>query len=204
MSTTADGSPLTDNEFQRLLRETRAGCDASLGKLLEPHRELLTHVARAKLDSKMRKKMSGSDLVQDAFAVATRDFGDFRGQRPELLNAWLLTILNHQLIEGFRRFKVSEKRRLQRELPDGENCLSQTADDGDSPSAVLSAKEDVAQLLGAIGQLPEELRQIVQMRYLDNRTFDQIATELNLPTSTCRRRWFEAIQTIGHQIDGAV
>lgn len=199
----ADGSPLTNAEFQRLLRNTRAGCDTSLGQLLEPYRKLLTRVAQAKLDSKMQKKMSGSDLVQDSFAVATRDFDDFRGQRPELLNAWLLTILNHQLIEGFRRFKMSEKRRLQRELPDGESCLSRTVDAGDSPSAVCSAKEDVAQLLSAISRLPEELRQIVQLRYVDDRTFEQIASELNLPTSTCRRRWFEAIETIGHQIDGA-
>ena len=200
---TADKDSRCDSNFEQLLSDARQGVDATLGAFFEAQRGFLTQFARTQLDSRMRTKMSGSDVVQESLVRAACEFADFRGDHPQQLQAWLLAILRNQLIDGYRRFTVAEKRRAGRELPDGNNWIDRTSDPGDSPSAIYSAKEDVARLLHVIGELPEQLRQVVELRYVQRLSFNEIAKLQDLPVSTCRRRWFEAIQTIAHQLDGA-
>src|SRR5690242_14109763 len=70
---------------ERLLERARAGDDAALGQLLELYRNYLRLVARALIGQALRVRMDASDLVQETFLKATREFGQFLGSNePEL------------------------------------------------------------------------------------------------------------------------
>src|SRR6202040_2404394 len=78
---------------EELLRRARAGDDAARGRLLEAYRSYLTLLARVQLGRDLQGKVDPSDLVQEAFLEAHRDFGQFQGQTEAELRAWLRRLL---------------------------------------------------------------------------------------------------------------
>lgn len=187
---------LQDSNRAALIREARQGRGSSLGRLLDSYRSYLLRVASRRLDPTMRVRLPPSDVVQGALLVAARDFPQFRGKTEEELRAWLLRIVSNQIVDGLRRFLDAEKRRVDREVPHGDSVLKRTLADEESPSQATSLQEEASRLLRAIEALPAELREVVQVRYMEGLTFEQIARRTNLPVTTCRRRWLEAVDAI--------
>jgi RNA polymerase sigma-70 factor (ECF subfamily) len=68
-----------------LLEQARGGDVAALGQLLELYRNYLRLVARSLISGALRVKLEPSDLVQETFLKAHREFAQFAGQgEPEL------------------------------------------------------------------------------------------------------------------------
>jgi DNA-directed RNA polymerase specialized sigma24 family protein len=65
--------------FQSLLVLAQAGDTAALGEVLESFRAYLTLLARVQINRRLQKKVDPTDVVQDTFLEAHRDFGQFRG-----------------------------------------------------------------------------------------------------------------------------
>ena len=77
----------------RLLEQARRGDDAALGQLLELYRNYLRLVARSLISAALRVKLEPSDLVQETFLKAHREFAQFAGRSEPELVAWLRQIL---------------------------------------------------------------------------------------------------------------
>src|SRR6516162_6984572 len=98
----------------QLLAQARAGNVAARGQLLELYRNYLRLQARALLGTGLRVRLEPSDLVQETFMDAARDFGQFAGgSEPELV-AWLRRVLIRNLADQVKRHQ-SQKRDLRRE-----------------------------------------------------------------------------------------
>lgn len=192
--------PTQRTDADPLIRRAREGSGSALGELLGLYHEYLLRIADNRIDSDLRPKLAPSDVVQASLMVATRDFGQFRGESENELRGWLTRIVTSQLVDGLRRFVEAEKRRASREVNHGDSILRRMAGSGESPSRVASLHEDASRLLSTIEQLPEDLRQVVQAKYLEGQTFAQIAKRLKIPVTTCRRRWLEAVETIGRTV----
>ena len=103
--------PVTD-----LLEQARLGGSRPLGDLLQLYRNYLTVLATTQLDRRLRRRMSPSDLVQEAMLAAHRDFQSFRGvSEPELL-CWLRQILINCLRDAIDTHLNAQKRDLRREV----------------------------------------------------------------------------------------
>ena len=85
--------PLPDAIPDLLLVQARAGDAAALGRLLELYRNYLRLVARALIGQALRVRLDASDLVQETFLKASREFGQFLGSTEPELTAWLRQIL---------------------------------------------------------------------------------------------------------------
>src|SRR5579863_9827683 len=82
-----------------LLAQARAGNAAALGQLFELYRNYLRLMARPMIDGALKLKLDASDLVQETFLKAHRQFADFAGRdEPELI-AWLRRILARALAD---------------------------------------------------------------------------------------------------------
>jgi len=66
---------------ERLLDDARRGNAHARGELLELYRTYLRLVARSLISSALRVKLEPSDLVQETFLKAHRDFTQFAGQK---------------------------------------------------------------------------------------------------------------------------
>src|SRR5262245_58290664 len=76
-------------EGARWLSDARAGSPEALGAVLEACRGYLLLIAQGELSPDLRAKAGASDLVQQTFLDAQRDFGRFRGESVAELRAWL-------------------------------------------------------------------------------------------------------------------
>src|SRR5262245_15841758 len=133
----------------------------ALGRALEDCRRYLLAVAERQLDPDLRAKGGASDLVQETFLEAQRDFARFRGSSPDELRAWLRQVLNHNLAAFTRRFRATSKRAVGREVgmqADGAlGWLDQVpAGSTLTPSGLAMEHEQALALRRALDRLPEE------------------------------------------------
>ncbi len=93
-----------------------AGSRAALGSLLEAYRPFLHMLAEKDLPLDLRAKAGISDLVQETYAEAFNDFGQFRGRSEAELAGWLEQILRHNIASFVHRYRGTDKRRVEREI----------------------------------------------------------------------------------------
>jgi len=72
---------------ERLLEAARQSREEHLGSLLELYRNYLNLMARTQIDLHLQAQVNPSDLVQEAFMEAYRDFGQFQAYRCRQLAA---------------------------------------------------------------------------------------------------------------------
>src|SRR5262249_21485567 len=87
------------------LPAARQGSREALGRLLEACRDYLLLVANKELDPQLQPKGGASDLVQQTFLEAQRDFARFAGNSEEELLAWLRRLLLNNLGDFTRRYR---------------------------------------------------------------------------------------------------
>src|SRR5688572_18468848 len=106
----------TDPEL--LLHQARAGDAPTLGRLLELYRTYLVVLARVQIGRRLQGKVDASDLVQEAFLGAYRDFPQFRGTTEKEFLGWLRQILASLLANLVRHYQGTQRRdvRLERQL----------------------------------------------------------------------------------------
>src|SRR5438874_1463377 len=92
------------------LAAARAGSSEALGNVLETCRAYLLLIARQELDTELQAKGGASDLVQETFLEAQRDFRQFAGQTEEELLAWLRRLLLNNVANFRRRYRETAKR----------------------------------------------------------------------------------------------
>jgi RNA polymerase sigma-70 factor (ECF subfamily) len=185
-------------DFLRRLDQARAGLPESLGQLLMSCRNYLLLAASRKLGADLRSKVNPSDVVQETFLDAQRDFGRFHGDTEDELRAWLYRILLNNLANAGRHYRDAEKREVGREitLPDGDGngeALGELIRDTPTPSEWMAIQEEVAALERALDELPEQYRQVLRLRYQEQRTFADIGTRLNCSAEAARKLWARAV-----------
>src|SRR5262249_46357722 len=100
----------SEDDAVRHLAAARAGSRADLGQALELGRKYLLLVAERELDADVQAKGGASDLVQETFLEAQRDFAQFRGTTEAELLAWLRQMLLHNIANFTRRYRGTGKR----------------------------------------------------------------------------------------------
>src|SRR5260370_32471559 len=106
---------------EQMIAQVRRGIDEArrrqrLGELLELYRNYLKLLARAQVDLHLRSRADASDLVQETFLDACRDFHQFRGSTEAELMAWLKKILIYNVAKFIQRQVVAKKRDARRDV----------------------------------------------------------------------------------------
>jgi len=173
------------------------GCRESLGKILEFHRPYLSTIARKELPNDLCAKVSDSDLVQETFLKAQRDFEGFDGQSALELKAWLRQILLNSVAHAARHYRGTKKRTISRErsLDDGgsgKSFASQVPEVEPTPCTIVLRKEELSALAHVLAQLPERERQSLLWRHEEGCTFEEIGLRLGCSAVAARKTWQRA------------
>jgi len=189
------------------LAAARAGNRDGLGRTLDECREFLLEVARGAIGPALRAKGGASDLVQDTFLEAQRRFGQFDGESTGQLRAWLRSLLLHKAAKLGRRYHCTQKRRLSRECPLGEDRPaavhpSHVAAPGPTPSVQVMFDEQQRRLLEAIDRLPDDYRNVMSMRYHEALPFDEIGRRLERSADAARMLWARAVERLKQEMIG--
>ncbi len=187
-------------DLEQLLSLARAGDGTALGQLLQLYRNYLTVLARVQIGRRLQGKVDASDVVQSAFLKAHRHFEQFRGQSEKELTAWLRQILLSHLINVVRHYHGSRRRdlRLERDLAIELDQSSRDLDralfaEQTSPSQNACKREQAVLLADALGQLPEDYRQVIVLRHLEGLPFTEVAARMGRSLDSVDKLWVRAL-----------
>jgi RNA polymerase sigma-70 factor, ECF subfamily len=185
---------------QQLLHDARAGDAAMLGRLLELYRRYLALLARVQIGKRLQGKVDASDIVQETFLEAHRNFLRFRGKSEAELIAWLRQILATNLADTFRRYFGTQGRdvRLEREIAADLDCSTMMldrglVDRGSSPSHQAARSEQAVLLADALAELPEDYRDVLVLRHLEGLTFPEVAHRMGRSLDSVEKLWMRGL-----------
>lgn len=128
-----------------------------------------------------RDRADAEDLVQDTYVKAFRFAGSF--ERGTNLKAWLFTIL-HNTYRNRRRHGSRDPVDVDSELVEA----AAEAGTARSPEAILLRATIDADLQAALDALPEQYREAVWLRDVEELTYQEIATAVDVPIGTVMSR----------------
>ncbi len=171
-----------------LLKEARLGRAERLGSLLQLYQNYLTILATTQFNRQLNRRLSPSDLVQDAMLAAHRDFERFRGNSEREFLAWLRQILINCLHRAIEVHIKTKKRDLRCEISIEQvsaaldrsvvNFANVLADPGPSPSACARHQERSVALANHLSQLKPEYRDVIVLRNLQGLSFEAVAERM--------------------------
>jgi RNA polymerase sigma-70 factor (ECF subfamily) len=187
-------------EPEQLLQEARGGDATILGQLLEMYRRYLSLLARVQIGQRLQGKVDAEDLVQDTFLEAHRNFARFQGNTEGQFLCWLRKILAARLADLLRHYLGTQGRdvRLERELEDAFDRSSVLLQGGliaqqSSPSQQAARREQAVLLADALGELPEDYREVIVLRHLEALTFPLVAERMGRSQDSVEKLWMRAL-----------
>jgi len=187
-------------DVRRLLQQARAGDNPALGQLLESYHGYLRLMARIEIGRKLQGKVDASDIVQEAFLHAHRQFPNFQGDAEAQFVLWLKTILAGTLANVVRRYLGTQARdlRLEREFEadlDQSSCAlaGMLVDPHSSPSQQVARGEQTILVAAALGRLPPDYQTVLVLRHLEGLTFSQIAERMGRSVDSVEKLWLRGL-----------
>lgn len=191
---------MTALDVQPLLNQARTGDEKALGELFASFEPYLTLLARVRLGPKLRGKVDPSDIVQETFLDAHRQWPNFRGTHEAELAVWLRRILAGQLALTMRRFLGSKGRdvRLERDLQQQIDDSARALDAGlaaslSTPSQHASKREQTVLLAEAMSRLPEDYREVIILRHLEGLGFAEVAARMERSEDSVQKLWVRSL-----------
>lgn len=164
------------------------GDQKAYATLMEHHKDSLYYM----IFKMVNNPYEAEDLTIEAFGKAFRNLSNYT--KNYAFSTWLYSIAANNCIDYLR------KKRLNCVLMDD---TYETEDDvrqpyADIPDNMLSPEEKLCKKEGElllrryVGMLKEEYRTLIEMRYFQELSYEEIATRTNLPLGTVKNRLFKA------------
>ncbi|MDP8956933.1 MAG: sigma-70 family RNA polymerase sigma factor [Actinomycetota bacterium] len=122
------------------------------------------------------------DVVQDAFLAVWRGAGAYDGARGSV-RSWLLSTVHHRAVDVVRR-EQAQRSRAER----AGNRIEPSVDFTENIVEAADLGWHRRRVQEALGGLPEEQREVVDLMYFDGLTQAQVAERLSLPLGTVKSR----------------
>jgi len=126
------------------------------------------------------------DLMQDIFIALFRNLHTFRAESP--FKGWLFKIAHYRCIEYYRR-----KRPMQ-SLDDVPEQESEQSDD--CPEQALFTQQQSSALIKTMQKLPIKQKLVVELKFFQQCTFDDIAQQLGISTNTAKSQLYSALDKL--------
>ena len=157
---------------------------------LLPHREYLVLFAQRKLQD----PALAEDLVHDVFEAVVTGRAVFGGRSA--LRSWLTAVLKNKIVDLIRQRC-------------GTDCLADEYEEDEvgvalacsqpQPDQWAQQRQTVRQVLQGIADLPKNLRDVMQLRVLQDQSSEEVCHTLQITENNLFQRMFRARQTLNGQ-----
>ena len=177
----ADQESLRSATDKALLKQVRSGNTAAFEQLFTRYESRLVGYATRYIGS----PDLAQDICQEVFLkVITKPP---RVLMSESLAPWLFRVT--------RNLAIDKRRRLKFEVHNDESTFPEARDESD-PLQELAQKSDAAMVRELVNQLPEDLRDVVELRIHGGVSFKEIAAILRIPQGTALWRMHRAVELL--------
>ena len=136
--------------------------------------------------ARVRSKAEAEDLHSEVFEKILRKIEGFDPTKASL-NTWIFTVTRNTVIDHFRRSRP------------GEELDENMSDDTEIDEGLLQT-ESLSELAAALRKLPQQLMDIVVLRYYDGKPLTEIAKIMNLSYGAVKLRHQNAIMLLKEQL----
>ncbi len=187
---------MTKEEERSLLQRAQRGDADAFEEIVRANEKTAYHLALRQLGS----REAAEDAAQEVFLKAYTSLGSFRGDSR--LSVWLYRITSNVCVDMLRRRRETVS--LYTENEDGEPMELELPDERFDPAA-LAERKDLRERIGkALEQLPPDAREILLLRELGGRRYDEIAETLGIDIGTVKSRIFRARKKLCALLDGNI
>jgi RNA polymerase sigma-70 factor (ECF subfamily) len=133
----------------------------------------------------IRDADDAEDLTMEAFAKAFRNLERFK--KDYTFSTWLFRIATNNAIDFIRKKKLKTMS-LNNTLSDdsGNSVTIDVEDDENNPQDELIRSQRIEMVRIFVDKLPAKYRKLVQLRYFDELSYEEIAVELDKPLGTVK------------------
>lgn len=179
-------SSISSKEDAQLIERAALGDEQAFRLIVEKYsRALRFHITRM-----VRDKEIIDDLIQEIFLKAFSNLGSYNTSFA--FSTWLYRIATNHTIDHLRKKKLktlsidepvqSKDGEMQIEIPDN----STRADE-----LILTQQRNKI-ILDALETLPSKYRTVIEMRHMEEKSYQEISEELDLPLGTVKAHIFRA------------
>jgi len=171
---------LTDSRDRELVARIADGDEEAFRGLFR--RYAPTAIALAKRI--VRQPFLAEEIVQEAFLAVWRDPAGYDEGRGTV-KSWLMGMVHHRAVDLVRR---EESQRRRAEDPRLIEPVATTDDVAETVVEEIGMPEERRAVRAALGTLPAEQQQVIELMYFGGRSQSQIAESLGLPLGTVKSR----------------
>jgi RNA polymerase sigma factor (sigma-70 family) len=168
--------------------------ETSFEAVIMPHFDSAYNLARWIV----RDAALAEDVVQDALVRAVKYYVSFRGDNPR---AWLMRIVRNTAYTTLASRKQERQTIFDDHTPtDGDKALA-VADERSDLEARLFEREEKAYLTRLVSELPTELRECLILREIEELSYKEIASIVEVPIGTVMSRLWRARQVLISRVE---
>ncbi len=132
--------------------------------------------------ARVRGAADAEDLHSEVFEKVMRKIDGFDPQKASM-STWIFTITRNTVIDFFRRSRPGEE-------------LDENLSDDSEPDESLLSGETLSELAAALKQLPQQLMDIIVLRYYDGKPLTEIAQIMGLSYGAVKLRHQNAVMLL--------
>ena len=186
--------------FSDLLREAQRGDRAAADRLYGRFGRYVLAVVRARLLPPLRRQYDSMDLSQSVFADVLRDLPDFEDRGEPAFLRWLALRSENKVRQKLRKSLGRDGSRIPRDL---DLVADPTAPDA-PPEVIADANETAARVAERVGDLDDETRDILRLRWEEDLSFQEIADRISASSADAvRKRYARTLARLRAGLDGA-
>ncbi len=175
------------HDYALILRATEESDQKAYAELMERYRDSIFHLCR---------KMVFNDDDADDLTIETfgKAFQRLKQYTPAFaFSTWLFKIASNHCIDFIRKKRINALS-LDRGLAteEGGNIQFTIKDDAPDPIETLEKKQRVEKMRLVVSELKPRYRKLVELRYFEEYSYDEIALELDLPLGTVKAQLYRA------------
>lgn len=165
------------------MASARLGDQRACTLLMERYRESL-HYMILRI---VRTPEDAEDLLIESFAKA---FDNLEKYTPQFaFSTWLYKIASNTCIDFLRKKSIQQ---VSMDSEEGTVSDSLLFSSDDTPEQRLIRKQRIARLQESVRQLDPAFRQVIELRYFGEKSYDEIAAELQIPLANVKVQLFRA------------
>ena len=131
------------------------------------------------------------DLMQDVFVAVFRNLSTFRGDSP--FKGWMFKIAHYRCIEFYRRKRPTQS------LDDHPEQFDEASNE--CPEYLAVSGQQANALHKALQTLPINQKLVVELKFFQHCTFDDIAKQLGISVNTVKSRLYSGLDKLKDHLE---
>jgi RNA polymerase sigma-70 factor (ECF subfamily) len=195
---------------QELVALAQGGDNSALDQLCKVYGERVQRIVRFRMGIELRGKLESMDLVQDAFAAAVKDLGNFEYRDEGDFLRWMSKIAENKIRDNLKRLHA-DKRDIRREVPidhrvpaTGDNCPRMPEPiRTTTPSVIISLSEELDKLENAMNLLKPQYREVIVLSQIEGLSLKEIGDRLGKSDDAIRMLVARAMASLASTFERA-